>query len=128
VTEPAFLLDSNICIYVLRDAAGAAARRLGECVPGAAVTSAVAYAEVLRGIPLEDEIASAAAGAFFAVIPVLPFDQAAADAYRQVSFKRGTFDRLIAAHAISRGLVFVTNNESDFAEVRGLEIQNWTRE
>jgi tRNA(fMet)-specific endonuclease VapC len=127
VTEPAFLLDSNICIYLLADAESAAARRLGECEPGSVVTSAIAYAEVIRGRPVEDSRLFAAAQAFFRVVPVLPFDERAGACYRQVPFRRGTFDRLIAAHALSLGLTLVTNNERDYDDVNGLRIENWTR-
>jgi tRNA(fMet)-specific endonuclease VapC len=127
VAEPSFLLDSNICIYVLADAQGAVARRLGECEPGSAVTSAIAYAEVMRGRALDEGKGGSGADALFRVIPVLPFDQAAADRYRSVPFRRGTFDRLIAAHALALGLTLVTNNERDYDDIPGLEIENWTR-
>jgi tRNA(fMet)-specific endonuclease VapC len=127
VTEPAFLLDSNICIYVLADAEGAPARRLGECEPGSVVTSAIAYAEVMRGRVLDDPEAGRGAEALFQVVPVLPFDRAAALHYRTIPFRRGTFDCLIAAHALALGLTLVTNNERDYDDVPDLRIENWTR-
>jgi tRNA(fMet)-specific endonuclease VapC len=34
-------------------------------------------------------------------------------------------DRLIAAHAVSTGLVLVTNNEADFKDYPGLVVENW---
>jgi tRNA(fMet)-specific endonuclease VapC len=34
-------------------------------------------------------------------------------------------DRLIAAHALSLGLILVTNNENDFRDYRDLRIENW---
>jgi tRNA(fMet)-specific endonuclease VapC len=61
------------------------------------------------------------------VIPVVPFDEAAAKAYARVPFKRGKLDRLIAAHAVALDLTLVTNNEVDFADVDGLKIENWAR-
>jgi tRNA(fMet)-specific endonuclease VapC len=127
VAEPAFLLDSNICIYVLADAEGAAARRLGDCEPGSVVTSAIAYAEVMRGRPTDDPSAVAGAEALFRVVPVLPFDEEAARRYRAIPFRRGTFDRLIAAHALALGLVLVTNNERDYGDVPELRMENWTQ-
>jgi tRNA(fMet)-specific endonuclease VapC len=120
VAEPAFLLDSNICIYVLGDAASAAAIRLSECVPGSAVTSAIVHAELLRKAPEAADFE-----AFFDVVPVLPFDSAAARAYAAIPFKRGTFDRLIGAHALSRGLTLVTNNVRDYDDIPGLRLENW---
>ena len=127
MTDPKFLLDSNICIYVLADADGAAARRLGECEPGSVVTSAIAYAEVIRGRAPRDKEESTGPEALFQVVPVLPFDRAAAVCYRAVPFKRGTFDRLIAAHALALGLTLVTNNERDYDDVPGLRIENWAQ-
>ena len=120
MTEPAFLLDSNICIYVLRDAANPAAIRLGECAPGSVATSAIVYAEILRGAP-----SGASVDALFSVVQILPFDAAAARAYATIPFKRGTFDRLIGAHALSRDLVVVTNNVRDYSDIPGLRVENW---
>ena len=126
MTEPAFLLDSNICIYVLADAQCRAARRLGTCEPGSVVTSAIVYAEVLRGIDNHGAAAIDQYNRFFRLIPVVPFDQPAAYAYRSLPFRRGKFDRLIAGHALSLGLTLVTNNVEDFADIPDLRIENWT--
>ena len=57
---------------------------------------------------------------------MLPFEEVAAEAYQLVPFRRGRFDRLIAAHALALGLTVVTNNEEDFADIPGLAIENWT--
>ena len=59
-------------------------------------------------------------------VPVLPFDEAAARAYATLPFKRASYDRLIAAHALSHGLILVTHNEKHFADVPGLVVENWT--
>ncbi len=126
MAEPIFLLDSNICIYVLAEADGAVARRLAECEVGSAVTSSIVYAEVMRGRP-DDRWDEAAADALFTAVPVLLFDRRAASCYRAVPFKRGTFDRLIAAHALALGLVLVTNNPRDYGDVPGLRLENWTK-
>jgi tRNA(fMet)-specific endonuclease VapC len=42
-------------------------------------------------------------------------------------FRRASYDRLIAAHALSLDLTLITNNEGDFADVPGLRVENWTR-
>ena len=64
--------------------------------------------------------------AFVEEVPVLDFDHKAALAYAQLPFKRASFDRLIAAHAMSNELIVVTGNEKDFADVPGLKVENWT--
>ncbi len=127
MTEPAFLLDANICIYVLNDAKGRAAEAVEARELGQVVTSSIAFAEVMRGIPPEETEALAKALAFFALVPPVPFDRAAAERYARSSFLRGGFDRLIAAHALALGLTLVTNNEKDFADIPGLEVENWTK-
>jgi tRNA(fMet)-specific endonuclease VapC len=125
VTEAAFLLDSNILIYLLRGLSPDARARVEQCHPGELVTSAIAYAEVMRKVP-HDEMEQADVAALFDIVPIRPFDARAAKAYRKVPFRRGKFDRLIAAHALALGLTLVTNNEDDFDDVQGLKIENWT--
>lgn len=127
MTEPQILFDSNLCIYVLRGASAAVRDRLESFAPNTVVTSAIAYAEVMRKIDPADPVEYRKAAAFFSVIPVLPFDAAAALAYRTVPFRRRSFDRLIAAHALALNLIVATNNERDFIDVPGLRVENWTR-
>lgn len=93
---------------------------------GDMVTSSIALAEIAFGTergqpPTMDELR-----AFVEEVPVLDFDYKAALAYALLPFKRASFDRLIAAHALSHGLIIVTRNEKDFADVPGLVVQNWT--
>lgn len=127
MADPRALLDSNICIYVLEGLSEPARSRIESYEPGEVVTSAIAYAEVMRGLDPRDKMAVAKTDALFAVVPVLPFEQKAALAYRSVPFRRGGFDRLIAAHALSLGLVLVTSNVLDFQRVAGLRVEDWTR-
>ena len=121
-----YLLDSNILIAIGLDANDAVIARAAECDEGDLVTSAIVFAEVIHGSergkppPLERLALMAEE------IPVLAFDDAAARAYAMIPFKRASYDRLIAAHALSQGLVVVTDNEADFADVAGLKVENWT--
>jgi tRNA(fMet)-specific endonuclease VapC len=91
------------------------------------VTSAIVFAEVKRGIDAADDRAVENVERFFQLIAPLPFDQAAADAYTRIPFRRARFDRLIAAHALALDLTIVTANEADFADIPGLRIENWMR-
>ena len=123
MTEPSFLLDTNICIYLLGGQDETARARVEECRAGQLATSSVAFAEVMFGARALGS--AAAAEAFFELVKVLPFDAAAARVYSKLPFRRGRFDRLIAAHALSLDLVLVTNNERDFDDVPGLRVENW---
>ncbi len=127
MADPVFLLDSNICIYVLQGLSEPVRRMIEAREPGEIVTSAVAYAEVMRGVERHDAGAAAKAEALFRVVEILPFDRRAAETYVSIPFKRTSYDRLIAAHALSLGLTFVTNNEKDFGKVPGLKVENWTK-
>jgi tRNA(fMet)-specific endonuclease VapC len=126
VVEPRFLFDSNICIYLLEGLSDEARARAERCSPGEIVTSAIVYAEVTRGLDRNNATGMAVVEAFFGVVGIVPFDRAAAGRYAEVPFKRGRFDRLIAAHALALDLTLVTNNERDFADVPGLRVENWT--
>ena len=127
MTEPRFLLDTNICIYVLADAESVASKRVAECEEGSAVASAVTYAELLRGVRSAGPEDEAKLESFFRHVPVVPFGEAQAQAYARLPFRRGSFDCLIAAHALSLGFVLVTNNVRDFVDVPNLELQNWAK-
>lgn len=129
MTKPAFLLDSNICIYILSDAESLPAQRVQQQEPGSVVISAIVAAEIFCGAPFGQAEADVLAStqAFLDAIPVMPFDAEAAARFRDVPFRRGRFDRLIAAHALALDLTLVTNNEADFADMTGLRVENWTR-
>jgi tRNA(fMet)-specific endonuclease VapC len=125
VRRPRVLLDSNVCIYLIEGLSEEARHQVERFEPGEVVTSAVAFAEVMLRVDETDSKASANARAFFAEIPVLPFDVEAALAYRAVPFERHRFDHLIAAHALSRDLLLVTRNTRHFGQVPGLRVENW---
>lgn len=127
MTKPVFLLDSNICIYILSDAESLPAKRVQQQEPGSVVISAIVAAEIFRGAAFDQADVLASTQGFLDAIPVIPFDVEAAAMFRNVPLQRGRFDRLIAAHALALDVVLVTNNEADFADVPGLRVENWTR-
>lgn len=121
-----YMLDSNIIVYLTMNSNEQVVRRAAECDEGDLVTSAVAYAEVAYGSMNELPPAIDQLKAFVQEVPILDFDYKAALAYATLPFKRGSFDRLIAAHALSHDLTVVTHNEKHFADVPGLKVENWT--
>jgi tRNA(fMet)-specific endonuclease VapC len=125
VADPKYLIDANLCINILEGRSEAAASRLVACEIGQVVTSAVVYAEVMIGAEHQGKVDRALV--FFAQIPVLSFDEAAGRAYSRLPFKRGSYDRLIAAQALASGLIVVTSNLDDFNDVPGLEAEDWVR-
>jgi tRNA(fMet)-specific endonuclease VapC len=122
-----YLFDSNIIILTVMAMNEALQQRLADCDEGDIATSAIAYAEVAYGSaagkpPKVDQLRE-----FVEEVPVLSFDLKAAQAYAALPFKRASFDRLIAAHALSHGLTVVTDNEADFADIPDLQVENWTK-
>lgn len=121
------MLDTNVLIDVLGDARSTSAIHLGECRQGTAAASAISYAEALMGLSRHGPQALDRANALFEAISILPFGADAAAVYARLPFRRGSYDRLIAAHALALDLIVVTNNVRDFADVPGLKIENWAQ-
>jgi tRNA(fMet)-specific endonuclease VapC len=67
---------------------------------------------------------------FFSRIPVLDYDEAAADrlsALKRLRLRIGTMDLKIAAIALSKNAILLTSNTVDFEGVPGLTIEDWTK-
>ena len=121
-----YLLDTNIIVALTINEDENVIRRAAACDAGDMVTSSIALAEVAFGTEQGQPPTMEVLRAFVEEVPVLDFDDKAALAYAQLPFKRASFDRLIAAHAMSNELIVVTGNERDFADVPGLKLENWT--
>ncbi|MBN6739142.1 type II toxin-antitoxin system VapC family toxin [Acidithiobacillus sp. MC6.1] len=129
---PRYLLDTNICIYLMKHQPAAVRNRFAQCYAGDVIISAITYAELVYGIEAsanpERELMHLSL--LIEDIPVIPFGVEAAIAYGPVrratrESKRDHLDKLIAAHALSLKVTLVTNNVKDFAKYPGLVIENW---
>lgn len=120
-----YLLDSNIVIAASLGIGVRLRSRLVACNEGDLATSAIVYAEVMYGAERRLPPSTDALELFLEEVPVLDFDRAAAETYARLPFRRGSYDRLIAAHALSQGLTVITDNVRDFADVPGLQVENW---
>lgn len=128
-----YLLDTNICIEMIRGRPAPLAHLRRHKVGSVAISS-ITLAELQYGAaksrdPERNRISLVA---FVAPLDVLPFDDLAATAYgtlraelQQAGRPIGPLDMLIAAHALSTKLILVTNNEREFARVAGLHVENW---
>jgi tRNA(fMet)-specific endonuclease VapC len=121
-----FMLDANMLILLL-DLNEPVVRRVSQCFEGDLCLSAIAYAEVARGTLAGKGPPQHLLDEAVAVMPLMPFDQAAAEIYARLPFRRHRFDRLIAAHALALNVALVTANRRDFADVPGLQVENWTQ-
>ena len=120
-----YLLDSNVIIALVMSDDEGVVRRAADCEAGDMVTSAVCYAEVAFGSANEKPPAVEQLQAFVEEVPVLDFDFKAALTYATLPFRRASYDRLIAAHALSCNLIVVTDNVADYADVPRLKVENW---
>jgi tRNA(fMet)-specific endonuclease VapC len=122
-----YLIDTNCCIYLYSAQYPQLRRRLTETDAGEVGLSVIVLAELALGARLGKVPDDERLGRLRLQLPVLPFEEQDAEVYARLPFRRAQFDRLLAAHALSRSLTLITNNEADFADVPGLRIENWTR-
>lgn len=128
-----YLLDTNICIYLLRGHPTELIARLEALDYGEVAMSAIVLAELRVGLERHAESRARneeALADLLQLIPALPFDAAAAVQYGRLRAavpdrNRDALDRLIAAHALSLGATLITNNEADFKDYPNLKVENW---
>jgi len=132
--NPKYMLDTNICIYLMKHQPPEVRERFAQCFVGDVVISAVTLAELEFGIACSSAAAQAsnrsALESLLDDIKVAPFDAQAAQAYGPIraAYKdrnRNSLDKLIASHAVALGVTLVTNNEADFVNYAGLSVENW---
>jgi len=128
-----YLLDTNLCIRVLRDRPAGLRDRFNANADALSISTVVLY-ELLYGAEksARPEHNRREVERFAARLEVLPFDaEAAAHAAEiRAALERqgrtiGAYDLQIAGHARSRGLVVVTGNLAEFNRVNGLRCEDW---
>jgi len=128
-----YMLDTNICIYIIKRHPVEVLNRLEAMRQGDATMSVITYAELRAGLEMQTVSRSHdehVLGLLTQRIPVLPFDEVAAASYGLLRAavrerNRNALDRMIAAHAVSVGATLVTNNAADFVGYPGLVLENW---
>ena len=127
-----YMLDTNMCIYLIKNQPEQVAARFAQYYVGDVVMSSITYAELEYGVTVAANRARERRNlaALIEDIPVVPFDAAAGAAYGPIreatrERKKDHLDKLIAAHAAALGVVLVTNNERDSAGYPGVKLENW---
>ena len=130
-----YLLDTNICVFVIRNKSRLAIQRLQQHAAGVVGISTITLAELRYGADKSNHPPKnhAALNGFIAPLEVAEFDARAASEYGVIRAdleKRGvpigSLDMLIGAHARGLGLTLVTNNVSEFQRVPGLIVEDWS--
>jgi len=129
-----YLLDTNICIYVIKKKPKSIIERFKQSRISEVGISSITMSELEYGIsksskPEQNQIALAQ---FLAPLEIAFYGDEAARHYGRLrTFLEiqgtpiGSLDMLIAAHAHSLDCILVTNNEKEFIRVPNLKIDNW---
>ena len=132
-----YMLDTNICIYVMKNRPERVLERFRKELDRGICISSITLAELEYGMkhssnPVKNEQSLLK---FLLPLSILPFGQAAASAYGEIRAylqRKGTpigpLDMLIAAHARAENMILVTNNIREFERVPGLELENWAEQ
>lgn len=131
--KPKYMLDTNICIYLMKHQPPQARARFAECFVGDVVISAITLAELEFGVARSGQAQAhnqALLDSLLEDILVAPFEALAARAYGPLRAadrdrNKDALDKLIAAHALALDVTLVTNNEADFRQFTGLNVENW---
>lgn len=128
------LLDTNICIYLIKKKPLKVLKKLSEYAVSDIGISSITVAELLYGVDKSSlpERNRDALDGFLAPFEIMPFDDRAAEVYGRIRAELerkgtpiGSMDMLIAAHALSLGVTLVTNNSKEFKRVPHLQVANW---
>jgi tRNA(fMet)-specific endonuclease VapC len=128
------MLDTNICIYLIKQQPPTVIERFLSHPVGDIGISSITAAELAFGVSKSrhEHKNRRALEQFLGPLEVAAFDHAAAWSYgrlrAQLEVKGspiGSMDMLIAAHALSLGVRLVSNNSREFRQVPGLRLDNW---
>jgi tRNA(fMet)-specific endonuclease VapC len=132
--EVDFMLDTNICIYLINHKPPNVRQILERHSNSKISLSSVVVFELQYGI--EKSAARTknqlALEVFLSDFDIETFSEIAATRAAQIraNLERlgkpiGAYDYLIAAHALELGATLVTNNIKEFKRVKGLKLENW---
>lgn len=129
-----YLLDTNICIYIIKRSPQQVIDRFKRLRVGDVGVSAITVCELQFGVSnsSQPERNQSALTEFLGPLEVMDFPAAAAAAYGEIRahLERsgkpiGSYDLLLAAHALHENLTLVSNNIREFARVPDLRAENW---
>jgi tRNA(fMet)-specific endonuclease VapC len=129
-----YLLDTNICIYIIKRKPISVFEKLSSLAIGEVGISSITLAELEFGVQksANPQKNSAALEQFITPLEILDFSFEAAIMYGKIRAELekqgkpiGSLDYLIGAHALALDLILVTNNEVEFCRIGRLKIENW---
>ena len=129
-----YLLDTNICIYSLKNHPPEVLERLRAVGRASVALSVITLLELRHGAERSQNSVTAheRLDRFLAPMRILPFDEDDATVGARIRAHLelrgrpiGDLDSLIAAQAVARDLTLVSNNLREFERVPGLRTENW---
>ncbi|CAM3983969.1 type II toxin-antitoxin system VapC family toxin [Psychrobacter arenosus] len=128
-----YLLDSNICIYIIKEQPPQVIEKFRQFQPQQIKLSTVSICELAFGVEKSGLIKNKVAlEKFVKPFAIEPFDQACIWHYARLRNELqakgqviGSLDMLIAAHALALDATLVTNNVKEFDRVPNLRVENW---
>lgn len=132
-----YLLDTNICIYLINRRPGGLVERITRHKAQEIKLSSVTLAELEYGAAKSQRHGQnrRALIDFASAFGIIPFDDGDAEVYGilRAGLERkgeviGPYDLQLAAQALARGLVLVTNNAGEFRRVPGLSVEDWSKD
>jgi tRNA(fMet)-specific endonuclease VapC len=132
-----YILDTNICIYIIKQKPQVVFEKFKQHIPGEIGISSITSAELQYGVNKSMNVQrnQIALNQFLIPLEIFNFDFEASIEYGKIRSeleKAGTpigpLDMLIAAHARSLNMTLITNNEKEFSRVSNLKIENWAKE
>ncbi|ATD64922.1 type II toxin-antitoxin system VapC family toxin [Neisseria weixii] len=130
-----YLLDTNICIYIINQKPKYVFEKFEQYTPGEIAISSITACELAFGVEKSNSSKNKdALMKFLTPLDILPFDDSVIWHYARVrqhlqskGMPIGSLDLLIAAHALSLGIPLVSNNTKEFERVDGLYLENWIK-
>ena len=129
-----YLLDTNICIYIINNHSQKVVEKIKSLKPNQIKLSAISLGELEYGVSKSKykERNRDALINFVSAFDIIPFDDEDAEVFGLIRADLenrgqiiGSYDMQIAAQALSKKLILVTNNTSEFSRVTELKIENW---
>ncbi len=129
-----FLIDTNICIYIMNDHPPEVIQKFREIGVGNICISSITVSELQYGVWKSKQIKknTKRLEEFLSPFEILAYDENASNYYGKIRSQLekqgniiGPLDMLIAAHALSENFTLVTNNVNEFKRVKSLKIKNW---
>jgi len=129
-----YLLDTNICIYIINKSPKQVVEHITKLKPHQIKLSSISLAELEYGVSKSRyrEKNRNALVDFASAFDIVDFNDSDAEVFgllraelEQRGQVIGPYDIQIAAQALTRNLILVTNNTDEFSRIPNLRLENW---